>query len=189
MTLTEIVFVFAAPYLLAWLSTTAIQRLTILPITASPATVARNTLGRLTAEQRRALVLYNLPEIIFGIAAILFAVGWQPNAGLNGTVLRWGLGGMALVRLGLLWPVWRDLVTGRVKTLSGPLRKIQFGSRRALATEDGPIVVLPVERALYAAYDSGLPVTIFFTPYSKRVVAVQPIAEESAPADAHLALA
>jgi hypothetical protein len=189
MTPTEIVFVFAAPYLLAWLTTVAVQRIAVLPITASPTTIARNTLGRLTPQQRRALLWYNLPEIVFGLAAILFAVGWQPNAGLNGTVLRWGLAGMALVRLGLLWPVWRDVLSGRVKTLSGPLRKIQFGSRRALAIENGPIVVLPVESALYAAYESNQPVTIFFTAHSKRVVAVQPMVEEAPQADANLALA
>ncbi len=183
MSLTEVVFVFAAPYLLAWLTTLALQRVNILPITASPTTIARNTLGRLTAQQRRSLLAYNLPEIIFGLAALLFAWGWQPTSGLNGTVLRWGLAGMALVRLGLLWPVWRDLGSGRVSALSGPLRKIQFGSRRALATEDGPMVVLPVESTIYAAYDSGQPVTIYYTPHSKRVVAVQPLAvEEATPA-------
>ena len=186
---TEIIFVFAAPYLLAWLTTMVTQRMNILPITPSPATSARNNLGRLTARQRQALLLYNLPEIVFGLAAILFAVGWQPNAGLNGTVLRWGLGGMALVRLGLLWPVWGDLVSGRVLALSGPLRKIAFRSRRALATEDGPMVVLPVERAIYAAYESAQPVTIFYTPFSKQVVAVQPVGTEPAPIDASMAAA
>ncbi|HEX6291336.1 MAG TPA: hypothetical protein VFZ66_19285 [Herpetosiphonaceae bacterium] len=180
MSLPEVLFVFAAPYLLAWLTANAIRRVNMLPPTASPATIARNHLGRLTVQQRRALLLYNLPEIIFGLAAILFALGWQPDAGLQGTALRWGLAGMALVRLGLLWPVWRDLVGGKVSALSGPLRKIQFRSRLALATEDGPIVVLPVERALYAGYDAGQPVTIFYTPHSKRVVAVQPLAEDSA---------
>lgn len=189
MTITEIIFVFAAPYLLAWLTTNVTQRMNILPITPSSATSARNTLGRLTSRQRQALLLYNLPEIVFGLAAIVFAAGWQPNAGLNGTILRWGLGGMALVRLGLLWPVWRDLVAGRVLALSGPLRKIQVRSRRALATEDGPLVVLPVEATIYAAYDSAQPVTIFYTPFSKQVVGVQPLSSEAAPVDAQLATA
>lgn len=187
MTLSEVIFVFVAPYLLAWLTANVTQRMNILPITPSPAANARNNLGRLTSRQRQALLLYNLPEIVFGLSAIVFAVGWQPNAGLNGTVLRWGLGGMALVRLGLLWPVWRDLVSGRVLSLSGPLRKIQFRSRRALATEDGPMVVLPVEGAIYAAYDAAQPVTIFYTPFSKQVVAVLPVGTEPAPVDAHLA--
>ena len=186
---TEVIFVFAAPYLLAWMTTMVTQRMNILPITPSPAASARNNLGRLTARQRQALLLYNLPEIIFGLAAILFAFGWQPNAGLNGTVLRWGLGGMALVRLGLLWPVWRDLVSGRVLALSGPLRKIQFRSRRALATEDGTMVVLPVESAIFAAYEAAQPVTIFYTPFSKQVMAVQPLGTEPAPIDAHMAAA
>lgn len=189
MTLTEVIFVFAAPYLLAWLTANATQRLNVLPVTPTPAASARNNLGRLTVRQRQALLLYSLPEIIFGLSAIVFALGWQPDAGLNGTVLRWGLAGMALVRLGLLWPVWRDLVSGRVVSLSGPLRKIQFRSRRALATEDGPLVVLPVEGAIYAAYDSAQPVTIFYTPFSKRVVAVQPLGIEPAPIDAHMAAA
>lgn len=189
MTITEIIFVFAAPYVLAWLTTNLTQRMNILPITPSPATSARNNLGRLTSRQRQALLLYNLPEIVFALAAIVFALGWQPNTGLNGTVLRWGLGGMALVRLGLLWPVWRDLVAGRVLALSGPLRKIQVRSRRALATEDGPMVVLPVEAAIYAAYDAAQPVTIFYTPFSKQVVAVQPLVSEPAPIDAQLATA
>ncbi len=183
MSLSEVIFIFAAPYILAWLTTIALQRVNVLPITASPTTIARNTLGRLTPRQRRSLLVYNLPEIVFSIAALLFAWGWQANAGLDATALRWGLAGMALVRLGLLWPVWRDLASGRVEALSGPLRKIQFGSRRALATEDGPMLVLPVESGIYAAYDAGQPVTIYYTPHSRRVVALQPLmVEETSPA-------
>jgi hypothetical protein len=187
MVLTEVVFVFAAPYLLAWMIAHITQRVNILPITASPATLARNNLGRLSTRQRQALLLYSLPEIVFGLTAIVFALGWQPSAGFNVAALRWGLAGMALVRLGLLWPVWRDLLSGRVLSLRGPLRKIRVGARRALATEDGPLLVLPVEGAIYAAYDDALPVTIFYTPFSKRVVAVQPQGPEPITVDVHMA--
>jgi hypothetical protein len=189
MILTELILVIAAPYLLAWLIANITQRINILPITPSPATIARNNLGRLTARQRQALLLYSLPEIVFGLTAIVFALGWQPEGDLNGTALRWGLGGMALVRLGLLWPVWRDLLSGRVLALHGPLRKIQVGARHALATEDGPLLVLPVEGAIYAAYENALPVAIFYTPFSKRVVAVQPLGPEPVTIDVNLAAA
>lgn len=171
--LLEILVVFATPYLLALAAAGLVARIRVLPLQADPATLAQNRLGRLTARQRRALLIYHAPELIFALAALLLALLWHP-AGWNGAALRWGLLGMAVVRLGLSWPVWRDLFSGRVLALHGPLRKIQVGHSRALATEDGPLVVLPVEAALFAAHAAGQPITIFYTPFSKRVVALQP---------------
>lgn len=110
----------------------------------------------------------------YSVAALAIALVWNLGTGLDGTVLRWGLTGMALVRLGLSWPTWQDLFSGKVAALAGPLRKIQFHERRALATEDGPIVVLPVERSLFAAHEAGIPATIYYAAKSKRVVAVLP---------------
>ena len=178
MTAIQVLGAFAVPYLLAWLTALIVQRLSILPLDAPPEMIADNTAGRLNSRQRLALLVYNLPELVFGLTAVLIAILWRP-AGLNGTVIRWGLVGMALVRLGISWPVWRDLLASRVVALSGPLRKIQFRQRRALATEDGPVVVLPVERALYDLHESGVAATIYYTPHSKRVVAV--VAGEAAP--------
>jgi hypothetical protein len=173
MSLSQTIIAFATPYALALLATLLVQRLRLLPSSVPVGTLAQNTLGRLSGRQRLALALYHAPELIFALAALLIAFFWRPE-GLNGAALRWGLAGMALVRLGLSWPVWRDLFAGRVASLSGPLRKIAFRHHRALATEDGPLVVLPVESAIWSAYESGVPATIFFAPYSKRVVAVQP---------------
>lgn len=167
-----IIVAFATPYVVAWLVAVAIQRIRFVPPQATAGTIAQNELGRLTASQRRALLGYHLPEIVFSLLAIVIAVVWQPDSGINGTVLRWGLGGMAFVRLGLLWPVLQDVFGGTVASLSGPLRKIQFRQRRALATEDGPIVVLPVEPTLFDAHEAGAPATIYFAPHSRQVVAV-----------------
>ncbi|WP_025746014.1 hypothetical protein [Kallotenue papyrolyticum] len=172
MPLVEILLVFAAPYLLALAAAWLVARSRVLPPQADPETLAQNRLGRLTARQRRALLIYYAPELIFALTALLLALLWRP-AGWSGAALRWGLLGMAVVRLGLCWPVWRDLFSGRVLALHGPLRKIQVGRSRALATEDGPFVVLPVEAALFAAHAAGTPATIFYTPFSKRVVALQ----------------
>lgn len=173
MTFTQIMIAFAAPYAAALLTAQAMQRLPLLSPNSSPPTLARNALGRLTARQRLALVLYHAPELVFALVVLLIALLWRID-GVNGHVLRWGLAGMAFVRLGLSWPAWRDCFTGRVASLSGPIRKIAFRQRRALATEDGPIVVLPVEPAIFSAHESGTPATIYFAQHSKRVVAVQP---------------
>ncbi len=170
----EMLFAFATPYVLAWLSAEVVQRLRVVPTSAAPGAVAQNALGRLTRLQRWALLIYSVPELMFSLAALLIALVWNPGTGLDSAVLRWGLAGMALVRLGLSWPTWQDLVSGRAAMLAGPLRKIQFRERRALATEDGPIVVLPVERALFAAHEAGVPATIYYAAKSKRVVAVLP---------------
>lgn len=176
----DLLIAFAVPYFLAWLAAAVIQRLRVMPAEMPPAVVAQNALGRLSGAQRRALLVFSLPELVFSVTAIGIALGWNPGTGLDGTVLRWGLVGMALVRVGLSWPIWRDLVGGKVEHLAGPLRKIQFRERRALATEDGPIVVLPVDPGLYAAHEAGTPATIYYTPHSKRVVGVLP--SEASPA-------
>jgi len=168
----QTILAFATPYALALLATLLVQRLRLLPSSAPAGTLAQNALGRLSARQRLALLLYHAPELIFALAALLIAWFWHPE-GFNGAALRWGLAGMALVRLGLSWPAWRDLIAGRVASVSGPLRKIAFRHHRALATEDGPVVVLPVEASIWSAYEAGVPATIFFAPRSKRVVAVQ----------------
>lgn len=172
MNVRDVVFAFAAPYVVAWLVAVASGRVRWLPVVASGETLAQNAIGKLTAGQRRALIGYHLPELVFSLVAIGIALGWQPNAGLDGTVLRWGLGGMAFVRLGLLIPVWRDVFGGRAASLTGPLRKIAWKARRALATENGPIVVLPVDAALYEAHEAGIAATIFYAPHSRHVVAV-----------------
>lgn len=173
MSYTSIALALAAPYAVALLLALLMRRVRIIAPDASEATLAQNTLGRLTGRQRAALALYHAPELAFAMTALLVALAWQPD-GLNGAVLRWGLAGMALVRLGLSWPAWRDIAGGRVASLSGPLRKIAFREQRALATEDGPLVVLPVEPAIWGAFEPGTPATIFYAPYSKRVVAVTP---------------
>ena len=170
----DLLLAFAVPYVLAWLVSAVIKRLRVMPTEMAPSAVAQNALGRLTGAQRWSLVAYSVPELVFSIAALAIAVIWRPTTGLDGSVLRWGLAGMALVRLGLSWPIWRDLAGGQVLSLAGPLRKIQFRERRALATEDGPIVVLPVDQALFAAHEAGIPATIYYAPHSKRVVGVLP---------------
>ncbi len=170
----EMLFAVVTPYVLAWLTAVIVQRLSLVPTVAAPDAVAQNSLGRLTRAQRWALLVYSVPELVFSVAALAIALVWNLGTGLDGTVLRWGLTGMALVRLGLSWPTWQDLFSGKVAALAGPLRKIQFHERRALATEDGPIVVLPVERSLFAAHEAGIPATIYYAAKSKRVVAVLP---------------
>jgi hypothetical protein len=172
MLILEVLLAFAAPYLLAWLSALLMQRAQFLPVTPDASSRDRNSQGRLSALQRRALLLYIAPELLFSVAATVIALAWQPDAGPNSAALRWGLGGMAFVRLGLSAPVFQDVLAGQIRTLTGPLRKIQVGQRRALATEDGPFVVLPVEHAIFDAYAAGVPATIVFAPNSKRVVAV-----------------
>lgn len=180
MLILDVTLAFAAPYVLAWLSTLLVQRARFLPTSPDSQSRARNSQGQLSPLQRRALLLYIAPELIFSVAAVLIALLWQPDAGPNSAALRWGLGGMAFVRLGLSARVFQDLWSGQIRTLTGPLRKIQVGQRCALATEDGPFVVLPVERALFDAYAAGIPATIVFAANSKRVVAV--LARESAEA-------
>ena len=172
----ELLIAFAVPYVLAWLASAVLARVQVMPATMASAAVAQNALGRLTAAQRWALVAYSVPELVFCLAALAIAIFWNAGSGLDGAVLRWGLVGMALVRIGLSWPTWQDLAAGKVVALSGPLRKIQFRQRRALATEDGPIVVLPVDRGLYGAHEAGVPATIYYVPRSKRVVGVIPAA-------------
>jgi|GEM_PF-5480958 len=174
MPLISIAIVLLIPYVLAWLVAFGLRHVPVLAEEAGSDVIAINTIGRLTSRQRRALLIYMLPEIVFSLSALLLALIWQPDLGLNGTMLRWALVGMALVRLGISWPTWRDLLDGKALALSGPLRKIQVREQRALATEDGPFVVLPVERALFAAHDAGTPVTIFYALHSRRVVAVVP---------------
>jgi hypothetical protein len=163
---------FVLPYLFAWLTAAVVQRISVVSPKVTADIAAQNALGRLTAKQRWALLVYGLPELMFSIVAVFIAVFWNPGTGLDGTVLRWGLAGMALVRLGISWPMWQDIAAGRVDALTGPLRKIQFRKRRALATENGPVVVLPVEQAVFAAHEAGVPATIYYAPNSKRVVAV-----------------
>ncbi len=170
----EMLFAFVTPYVLAWLAAAIVKRFSVVPSAATPDAVAQNALGRLTRTQRWALLVYSIPELVFSLVALSIALIWNPGIELDGTVLRWSLVGMALVRLGLSWPTWQDLVSGRAATLAGPLRKIQFRERRALATEDGPIMVLPVERRLFAAHEAGVPATIYYAAQSKRVVAVLP---------------
>lgn len=172
MVILAVALAFVAPYVLAWLAAMLVQRTQFLPTAPDAGSRDRNKQGQLSALQRRALLLYIAPELLFSVAATVIALLWQPDAGPNSVALRWGLGGMAFVRLGLSAPVFQDLWACQIRTLSGPLRKIQVGQRRALATEDGPFVVLPVERALFDAYEAGIPATIVFTPNSKRVVAV-----------------
>lgn len=177
----EVALALAAPYVLAWIAALLVQRASFLPAAPDAESLRRNQQGRLSSLQRRALLLYIAPELLFSLTALLTALLWQPEAGPNSVALRWGLGGMALVRLGLCAPAVQDLLAGQIRTLSGPLRKIQVRQRRALATEDGPFVVLPVERALFDAYDAGVQATIIFVPNSKRVVAVLARAAEPAP--------
>ena len=172
MPIAEIILAFAAPYVVAWVAAFAIQRIRCLPLQPDQDALALNNRGRLGATQRRALLLYMLPELLFSLVALVIAMVWQPAAGPNSAALRWGLAGMALIRLGLSAPLVQDIIGGQIRTLRGPLRKIQFRERRALATEDGPFVVLPVERALFDAYPAGVPATIVFAAQSKRVVAV-----------------
>lgn len=172
MLILEVTLAFATPYVLAWLSALLVQRARFLPTTPDEQSRAHNNQGRLSPLQRRALLLYIAPELLFSVAAVLIALLWQPNAGENSVALRWGLGGMAFVRLGLSARVFQDVWSGQIRTLTGPLRKIQVGQRRALATEDGPFVVLLVERGLFDAYAAGIPATIVFAAHSKRVVAV-----------------
>lgn len=181
MLILEVTLAFATPYVLAWFATMLVQRTRLLPTTPDPESLARNNQGQLSALQRRALLMYVAPELLFSVAAVLIALVWQPDAGPNSVALRWGLGGMAFVRLGLSAPVFQDMWAGQIRTLTGPLRKIQVGQRQALATEDGPFVVLPVERALFEAYAAGIPATIVFTPKSKRVVAVLAREQATAP--------
>ncbi len=169
----EILIAFAAPYLLAWMAMLVVQRQSVVSPAVAPQVAAENALGRLAPAQRRGLLLYSVPELLFCVSAVIIAIAWQP-AGLNGAVLRWGLAGMALVRFSLSWPMWQDLASGKVAAIAGPLRKIQFQQRRALATEDGPIMVLPVDRTLFAAHEAGQQATIYYVPHSKRVVAVLP---------------
>lgn len=183
MLILEVMLAFVVPYLLAWVAALLVQRAQMLPPRASSATLARNEAGRLTGAQRRALLYYAAPELLFTLAAILIALWWQPVAGPNSAALRWGLAGMAVVRVGISTPLWADLIAGRVELVRGPLRKIQFGQRRALATEDGPLLVLPVERGIFTAYEAGAPATIFYTPHTKRVVAVVARATATAPTD------
>lgn len=166
------VLVLVAPFVLTFVVAAIVQRLAILPSTPNAETAALNTVGKLTAAQRAGLLAYAAPEIIFSLTALTLAIVWVPSDDLRVLALRWGLGGMALVRIGLSWPMWRDIFGGRVATLSGPLRKIAVGNRRALATEDGPIVVLPVEHAIYNAHAANAPATIFYARHSKQVVGV-----------------
>lgn len=168
----EAILALVGPYLLASAIAFFVQRIRILPAHASEETLALNHAGKLTGAQQRALLLYAAPELVFTVTALLLAILWQPDAGLQGAVLRWGLAGMALVRFSLSAYVWSDLLSGKVEMLRGPLRKIQFRKRHALATEDGPIVVLPVERSIYEAHAAGAPATIYYTPHAKYVVAV-----------------
>lgn len=161
-----------APFILAWIVAFFVQRLRVLPAHATPETLALNHAGKLSGAQRRSLALYAAPELVFTLTAMGIAIAWNPDAGLQGTVLRWGLGGMALVRFSLSANAWSDILSGRVEALRGSLRKIQFRRRYALATENGPIVVLPVERTIYEAHEAGVSATIYYVPHSKQVVAV-----------------
>jgi hypothetical protein len=171
----EIMVVLALPYVLAFAATLTVQRMSVLPAGYDSAAQRANAAGRMTATQRRALAIYSMPELVFIGAALLLALLWQAD-GWNGLALRWGLGGIALVRAGISLPTWRDLLAGGVSALHGPLRKIAFRQQRALATENGPVVVLPVEARLYEAHEAGAPVTIFYATYAKRVLAVAPAA-------------
>ena len=173
----ETLIAFTTPYIVAWVAMLIVQRVGVVSPVAAPHVAAENAIGRLTSAQRWSLFVYSVPELLFCLSAIIIALVWKP-AGLNGAVLRWGLVGMALVRFSISWPMWQDLIGGKVSAIAGPLRKIQFRQRRALATEDGPIMVLPVDRTLFAAHEAGTPTTIYYAQHSKRVVAVFPLEGE-----------